>query len=112
MQIEEAKQELNNLIVTLEIKHLGGAEAIDTLITYVETMQKEFDRLEGIEDNTAMLKHELKKKDAVIDEMAKFLAQTDIDEAICKDIEYCTADDEYTNCYKCIKEYFYKKAQN
>ena len=31
-------------------------EAIDTLITYVETMHSELDRLEGIEDNTAMLK--------------------------------------------------------
>ena len=40
MQIEEAKKELNNLICTLAIKHLGGAEAINTLINYVETMHK------------------------------------------------------------------------
>ena len=36
--------------------------AIDTLINYTETIHSEFDRLEGIEDNTAILEYELKGK--------------------------------------------------
>lgn len=34
-------------------------EVVNILLIYVNTMQKEFDRLEGIEDNTSILKQEL-----------------------------------------------------
>ena len=34
-------------------------KAIETLTNYVETMHKELDRLEGIEDNTSMILKEL-----------------------------------------------------
>ena len=44
-------------------------KAIEALTNYIETMQSEFDRLEGIEDNTAMLKMELEKKEAEIDKL-------------------------------------------
>lgn len=59
-------------------------KAIDTVITYVETMQKEFDRLEGIEDNTAMLKCELEKKDA---EIAYWKEQTEGYSGLAKSIK-------------------------
>lgn len=53
----------------------------------------------------------LEEKDKQIDLMAEFIAQTEIDELICKNIEYCIADDEYSNCYKCIKQYFENKVK-
>lgn len=54
---------------------------------------------------------ELKKKDLIINEMAKFIAGLDIDELICKDREHCTGDYEYETCEECIKEYFTKKVE-
>lgn len=59
--------------------------------------------------------HNLKEKtelqNKIIDLMAEFISQTEIDEVICKDIEHCIADDEYSNCYECIKQYFENKAK-
>ena len=81
MQIEEAKQELNRFkeedihLMLFENTNVSELcylrESIDTVLNYIETMHSELDRLEGIEDNTAMLKYELEKKDKVIDEMDK-----------------------------------------
>lgn len=98
-------------------------EVINILLIYVDTMHKEFDRLEGIEDNTSMLKQELietkehnrqlalelKKKNKVIDEMAEYITNSDVDEDICKNIEHCASDKKL--CRDCIKEYFYKKVE-
>lgn len=53
----------------------------------------------------------LEEKDKQIDLMAEFIAQTEIDEFICKNIENCIADDEYSNCYKCIEQYFENKVK-
>ena len=90
----------------------GHIDDIQAVLDYIETMQKEFDRLEGIEDNTAMLKMELKEKEKVIDKMAEYISNLDIDEDICKNNitqpELCN--EEGTNCRHCIKEYFYKRA--
>ena len=47
MQIEEAKKELNNLIFTLEIKHLGGAEAIGTVLNLLEKKDKQINSKNG-----------------------------------------------------------------
>lgn len=102
--------------------------AIDTVLNYIETMHKEFDRLEGIEDNTAMLKQELKEQTeankelnkvlihfkAVINEMAEQLVKLrEESEEDCfipriyRDINECVK----TNCKECIKQYFSEKAQ-
>lgn len=45
MQIKEAIKELNNLIFTLEIKHLGGAEAINTVLNELEKKDKVIDEI-------------------------------------------------------------------
>lgn len=80
MQIEEAIKLLEefkkNGYSMLYIKYgdrnkanLKIEKAIEALTNYIETMQSEFDRLEGIEDNTAMLKMELEKKESEIDKL-------------------------------------------
>lgn len=53
--------------------------------------------------------NELDKKDKIIDMMAKYIRAGDIEEDICKDIEECIP--ENLQCENCIKEYFYKKAE-
>lgn len=45
-------------------------------------------------------------KDIIIDNMAKFIAEQDIDEDICKNKNGKLCNDEGTNCIECIKEYF------
>ena len=121
MQIEEAKKILSDEITALNVGHEKYEKAVETLIYYIEMMHSELDRLEGIEDNTSMLKQELEetKEDLllaykVIDEMAEYISHLDIDEDICmKNIantELCN--EEYSLCKKCIKEYFYKKASD
>lgn len=112
MQIEKAWEILNKWD---RCKQSDIKEAIEAVLYHVEKVEAELNNTvtrKKYRQIKKTLKGQIRKSNAVIDEMAKFLAQTDIDEAICKDIEYCTADDEYTNCYKCIKEYFYKKVQS
>ena len=48
-------------------------EELDKKTSLINTMQAEFDRLEDLEDDTDMLKFELKKKDKIIEYMANFI---------------------------------------
>lgn len=61
MQIEEAKKYCKQIKDRdlWKVGYVYGSEAIETVLNCIETMQKEFDRLEGIEDNTSMLLKEL-----------------------------------------------------
>lgn len=139
MQIEEAIKLLEefkkNGYSMLYIKYgdrnktnLKIEKALETLTNYIDIMHKEFDRLEGIEDNTAMLKQELKEQTeankelnkvlihfkAVINEMAKMINNHDIDEDICKQMgkkKDCNDYADEENCIDCIKEYFSEKVQ-
>ena len=53
------------------------------------------------------------KKDMIINEMTEYINKLDIDDDICTkntvNPEYCNED--YTNCKKCIIEYFTKKVE-
>ena len=51
-------------------------------------------------------------KDTIIDNMAKFIAEQDIDEDICKNENGKLCNDEGTNCVECIKEHFKKEEKN
>lgn len=112
MKIEEAIKRCNRRIKELKL-HFAidnlDLEAIKTLLEYVETMQKEFDRLEGIEDNTAMLKYELEKKDKVIDKMAAVLTRymSTIDN---KPYDLSLGANTRKMTLEEVKEYFYKRA--
>ena len=48
-------------------------EKLDKKTSLINTMQAEFDRLEDLEDDTDMLKFELKKKNKIIDLMSEDL---------------------------------------
>lgn len=127
MDIEEAKKYCKQIKDKdlCKIGYVYGKEAIEKVLaeleiyeTNNEILQGELDRIgidtlkleEGMSTDDVI--EEIKKKDLIINEMVKFIAGLDIDETICKDIEYCIADDEYTNCESCIKEYFTKKVEN
>ena len=51
-------------------------------------------------------------KDIIIDNMAKFIAEQDIDEDICKNENGKLCNDEGTNCIECIKEHFKQEIRN
>nr|DAN60952.1 MAG TPA: hypothetical protein [Caudoviricetes sp.] len=66
-----------------------------------------------LEDLNEGWKIELKKKDKVIDLMAKYIADID-NEDICFEIEnkHCDKNMDYGECEDCIKQYFERKATN
>jgi len=68
LSTDEAKVVLN--LIEKQQKEL---EPIKKLNIPVETLVSEFNRLEGLEDNTEMLKSELEKKDKIIDKMAELI---------------------------------------
>ena len=120
MQIEEAVnklKELRNHYKILEGKFTNSYRlALDIALNYIDIMHKEFDRLEGIEDNTAMLKYELEQKDKIIDLIAdelRYQRGMGQDDIFCYDM--CENDEgvvvcDRKNCKENIKEYFYKRA--
>ena len=108
MQIEEAIKKIKGKNIFSSEKTETGYdymeninEVVNILLIYVETMQKEFYRLEDIEDNTTMLKYEIEKKDNVIHMMVGWLyaEDTGFGYGALKDI----------NTPEKIEEYFYKK---
>lgn len=54
---------------------------------------------------------ELEKKDKIIDLMAEFISNFDLDESICKDIK-CNNDVTKQDCINCIKKYFFDTKKN
>ena len=50
--------------------------------------------------------------DKIIDKMAKFISEQDIDEEICKNENGKLCNDEGTNCIECIKEHFKQEIRN
>lgn len=66
-----------------------------------------------LEDLNEGWKIELKKKDKVIDLMAKYIADID-NEDICFEIEnkYCNKNMDYGECEDCIKQYFERKVED
>ena len=71
----------------------------------------------GLFDTESFLNLEIEKEEleAIIEEMAFYIAQLDNDEDICKRIEKpnCNNDTSVpvSECIKCIKEYFRKEAE-
>lgn len=65
-----------------------------------------------LEDLNEGWKIELKKKDKVIDLMAKYIADID-NEDICFEIEnkHCDKNMDYGECEDCIKQYFERKVE-
>lgn len=66
-----------------------------------------------LEDLNEGWKIELKKKDKVIDLMAKYIADID-NEDICFEIEnkHCDKNMDYGECEDCIKQYFERKVED
>lgn len=116
MDIEKVKEKMkfyienyNDSMSELFKTVLSELEKKETLIN---TMQAEFERLEGIEDNTSMLKHELKQKDKIIDEMAGEIIRI-LYHCNGKVGKYKTpyVNESISKTRKNIKEYFTKKVE-
>lgn len=55
----------------------------------------------------------IQKQEAIIDKMAEYMKEKDIDEDICTRnvINPQLCNEEYSNCKECIKEYFKKEVE-
>ena len=103
------------------------SKAIETVLSMLKEKDKEIEKLEKEND---LAKEQLKKQCEIADErnnllvkvnrlesqidlMAEYIATLDIDEDICMNnkinSEWCNED--YTNCKKCIKQYFERKVE-
>lgn len=90
------------------------SEAIETVLSMLKEKDKEIERLRYIKKSfDYVVQKETEKKDKIIDLMAEYIATLEIEEDICMNnkinSEWCNED--YTNCKKCIKQYFEKLAK-
>ena len=103
---KEQEEAIEILKQDLELAKKEDVIDIDVLTGYLEIALKLIQ--EQQEEN--------KKKDKIIEEMARFMTNKDIDEDICRYqvVEHCK-DEKYgvtTNvCINCIKQYFERKAE-
>lgn len=93
-------------------------------------LEKIYDKIDKLEKENDLAKEQLKKQCEIADErnnllvkvnrlesqidlMAEYIATLDIEEDICMNnkinSEWCNED--YTNCKKCIKQYFERKCE-
>lgn len=122
MDIEKAKELLEEYRDD-KLFGVAGREALGVVLSELEKKDslineqlKENVRLQNElnEENKRcmILANNDKFKEQVIDEIAKFIANLDIDEDICKNIQ-CTnkLNKLQKNCSECIKQYFTKKVE-
>lgn len=106
---EETIERLNRF-KTIEI--LYG----NTFAMHIEQLKTVQGDIETVLSMLQEQQEENKKKDKIIEEMAKFMTNKDIDEEICRYqvVEHCK-DEEHgvtTNvCINCIKQYFERKVE-
>lgn len=120
MNIEKAIERCNQLIKVEHANWIGISNqiAIGTVLDELDSKQDDINILEtqrdSIENQFEQAKAIVEKQKKIINEMAKYINKLDIDEDICtKNVtnpEYCN--EYYTNCKKCIKEYFTKKVED
>lgn len=98
---------------------MNEEEAIETILNLLEKKDAEYSDLKlKCEQNLRMCKHfreELNKQDKIIDEMAYYLSDFDIDE-MCEKCDRCIgngcyADDDMEFKRNCIKQYFERKVK-
>ena len=98
-----------------------STEDLDTALSLIKELQKENDLAKEqlkkqceIADERNNLLVKVNRLESQIDLMAEYIATLDIDEDICMNnkinSEWCNED--YTNCKKCIKQYFERKVKN
>lgn len=87
------------------------------LIKLIEKQQKEIEKNKNFIDflqlNDVKKLGEIIKKDKIIDLMAEYINELDIDEDICSKniINSDICNEQYSNCKACIKQYFERKGE-
>ena len=101
--LQEEKEKYKRMLAEIHAQSFNNS---------IAEKKKHEEQLEALNEGW---KIELEKKDNIIDEMARFIADLDIDEDICKHqvAEFCEGTDGVSLdiCVKCIKQYF-KKASD
>lgn len=91
-------------------KMLLAESTANRVMTSLKDSKKSKEDLEMLNEGW---KIELEQKDKIIDEMAEYINELDIDEDICTKnvINPQLCNEEYSNCKECIKEYFKKESE-
>ena len=109
-EVEHQKEKRENQKEELAILNEKQKE-MNKLINDVKTYKGQFKRQEK---EIKKLQKENEEKNKQINLMAEYIATLDIEEDICMNnkinSEWCNED--YTNCKKCIKQYFERKVKN
>ncbi len=102
-----SKEEKKKIEQLLDCSKCNLKECIGCEITYTDRKK--------IEEYIKQLETEIKREDKIIELMALFIANLDVDEDICKYQleEFCKNKTEVNVdiCVKCIKNYFTKKVE-
>ena len=112
--LKEKDKEIESLEKTLDEKYIFVTGA-RTLYAGLMSLDKENIVKDDLKLRNEIYQHieDKEKKDKQIDLMAEYIATLDIDEDICMNnkinSEWCNED--YTNCKKCIKQYFERKCE-
>lgn len=118
MDIEKTIEKIKRQITIGECeKNIGIPVYISDLKTVLNTMYKAIEESAYYKDLVKLerkekeqlkksLKGQIKKKDLIINEMAKYIGEEDTTETFCGEKTMCDED-----CAKCIIEYFTKKVE-
>lgn len=91
--------------------------AVETVLNLIEKQQKEIEKNKNFIDflqlNDVKKLGKIIKKDKIIDLMAEYINELDIDEDICSKniINSDICNEQYSNCKACIKQYFERKGE-
>lgn len=85
-----------------KIEYYNNLRAVDLSLYYLD-----------MQIATKTLLNLIQKQEAIIDKMAEYMKEKDIDEDICTKnvINPQLCNEEYSNCKECIKEYFKKEVE-
>ena len=114
---EEAIERCNKLIETEHSNWIGitNQKAIETVLNMLKEKDAEIEKYKQLYnkalDDAVITAHDNIKKDKMIDLMAEYISDLDIDEDICKKQSDNNCDDinREVECKECIKQYFERK---
>lgn len=91
---------------------------VNIVLNLIQRLQKEnkyiHSELDKQQEKINNYAKQIEKKDKIIDLMAEYINELDIDEDICSKniINPDICNEQYSNCKACVKQYFERKVEN
>lgn len=105
-QLKKHKQEIDKQYISSRY-----SKAIEVALNLI---QKQENKIASKDKEIKLLKEFHNENVKIIDKMAEYIKELDIDEDICTKnvINPQLCNEEYSNCKECIKEYYKKEVEN